>query len=142
LDGDTLTSDQVIAKMRQNETQEKRPRGRPKQTGRKSTKRTTTATPYDRETSEFEVETTDEEWKYLSKFGRLLTVACLKPTAPYFFLDTRIHLLQWTMAFSQRYRSISYDATQRLQKKEKFQFPKSRCLYHEWIAKLSSESKH
>jgi hypothetical protein len=61
LDGDTLTSDEVIAKMNENQTQEKRSRGRPKQTGRKSAKRTTTATPYDDETSEFEADTTDEE---------------------------------------------------------------------------------
>jgi hypothetical protein len=47
--------------MHENENQEKRPRGRPKQTSRKSAKKTTTATPYDDETSEWEADTTDEE---------------------------------------------------------------------------------
>lgn len=62
LDGDVLTDEELIVKMRQNSTPEKQPRGRPKKSGRKAAKTTAISTPYDDdEESEFEGETTDEE---------------------------------------------------------------------------------
>jgi hypothetical protein len=61
LDGDTLTSEDAIQRMINKETIVPKPRGRPKKTGRKVAKKTTTATPYDDSDNESDYEESDEE---------------------------------------------------------------------------------
>jgi hypothetical protein len=58
LDGDVLTSEDTIRRMKQSNSIEPKQRGRPKKAGRKVAKRSTAVTPYD--TSDTELEFSDE----------------------------------------------------------------------------------
>lgn len=61
LDGDTLTSDDAIERMKNHAPTPPKPRGRPKGSGRKAAKKTIESTPYDTDESEPIYDETDEE---------------------------------------------------------------------------------